>query len=135
MKRAHCQPTRSEEHVPPLPQPLPVGELITESKPTVLWKAEDIELLLIQELRGAHLPVIHLDGVQLLDLQGCCLGRVAGVSVMTTHGPLRTNLSGFEERGYRPSGPIFQRSGSHIAEAGRIQAPGRIGRGPGEGVS
>ncbi len=117
MKREHCQPTRSEEHVLPFPQPLPVGKLLTKSKPAVFGEAEDIELVVIYELRGAYLPVIHLDAVQVLGLHFCCLGRVAGVSVTSTHEPLRTNPSGFEEHGYLPSGPFFERSvGSAILE-------------------
>jgi hypothetical protein len=116
MKRERCQPTRSEEHVLSFPEPLPVGELLAKSKPAVFGKAEDIELLVVQEFRGANLPSIHLDSVQVVGLRGCCFGRVTGVYVTSTHGPLRTNPSGVKEGGYRPDGPFFQRWGSHIVE-------------------
>ncbi len=122
MKRERCQPTRSEEYVLPFPQPLPVGELLTKCKPAVFGKAEDIELLVVQEFRGADLPSIHLDSVQVVGLRGCCRGRGAGVYITSNHGPLRTNSSGVRERGYWPDGPFFQRSGSHIAEASRVQS-------------
>ncbi len=79
--------TRSEDYVPPLPQALPVGELLAESEATVLGEAEDVEVLVVDELRGAPLPVVHLDSVQLLDSQGCRLGKVAGFSVTNIHGP------------------------------------------------
>jgi len=88
MKRERCQPTRSEEYVLPFPQPLPVGELLAKCKPAIFRKAEDIELLIVQEFRGADLPSIHLDSVQVVGLRGCCLGRGAGVYVTSNHGPL-----------------------------------------------
>ena len=107
MKREYCQPTRSEGQVLAFPQPLPVSELIAKSKPAVFRETEDIELLVIHELRGARLPVIHLDVVQVLGLHGWCPGRVGGVCVTSTHEPLRTNPSAVEERKDLPSGPFF----------------------------
>ncbi len=103
-------PTRSEGQVLSFPQPLPVGKLLAKSKPAVFGEAEDIELLVIYELRGAYLPVILLDAVEVLGLHFCWFGRVGGVSVKSTHEPLRTNPSAVEEREYLPSGPFFGRS-------------------------
>jgi hypothetical protein len=106
MKVERRQPTRSEGHVSPFPQPLPIGELIAESNATVVGEAEDIEYHVVHELRGARVPVIHLEEIH-LPLEGCCLGRFAGVSVASIHGPSRTYRSGIEERRYRPGGTFF----------------------------
>ena len=116
MKRERCQPTRSEEHVLSFPEPLPVGKLLAKCKPAVFGKAEDIELLVVQEFRGTNLPSIHLDSVQVVSLRGCCFGRVAGVYVTSTHGPLRTNLAGLRKEGIGQMAHFFQRWGIHIAE-------------------
>jgi hypothetical protein len=108
MKRERRQPTPSEGHVLPFPQKRPVGKLVTEGEAPVLWEAEDIESHVIHELRGARLPVIHLDAVQVPGSHGCRLGTVAGVYFTSIHGPLSTNSSGVEERGHPPSGPFFE---------------------------
>jgi hypothetical protein len=111
VKRERRQSTRSEEHVLPFAQQLPVGELLAKSKPAVIGEAEDVELLVIQEFRGAYLPVIHLDRAQVFaqvfGLHSRCFGTVAGVYFTSTHGPLSTNSNGVEERGHPPSGPFF----------------------------
>jgi hypothetical protein len=106
VKLEHRQPTCLEGYVSSFPQPLPIGELLAESEAPVLRKAKDIEYLVVQELRGARLPVIHLESVQSF-LEGCCLGRFAGVCVASIHGPLRTHTSGVEECGYVPGGTYF----------------------------
>jgi hypothetical protein len=122
MKRERGQPTRSEGYIPPLPQKRPVGELVAESKPAIFGEAEEVEFLVVHKLRVACLPVVHLNSVQLL-LEGCRLGRVAGVSVTSTHGPLRTHLSGVEGRRYLPSGPFLGWPGDHIAGASQSSRP------------
>jgi hypothetical protein len=106
MRRERRQPTRSEGQVSPLPQQLPIGELIAESDAAVVGESEDIEYHVVHELRHARIPVIHLEKVQ-LPLEGCCIGRFTGVSVASIHGPLSTHISGVEERRYRPGGTFF----------------------------
>ena len=96
----------SEGQVSPFPQQFPIGELIAESDAAVVGEAEDIEYHVVHELRGARIPVIHLEKVQLL-LEGCCIGRFAGVFVASIHGPLRPYRSGIVERGYLPGGTFF----------------------------
>ena len=105
-RKERRQPTRLEGQVSPFPQQLPIGELVAESEAAVVGEAEDIEYHVVHELRGARIPVIHLKKVH-LPLEDCCIGRFAGVSVASIHGPLRTHLSGIEERRYRPGGTFF----------------------------
>lgn len=105
-RKERRQTTRLERQVSPFPQQLPIGELIAESDAAVVGEAEDIEYHVVHELRGARIPVIHLEKVQ-LPLEGCCIGRFTGVSVASIHGPLRTHISGVEERRYRPGGTFF----------------------------
>ncbi len=109
--RERCQPNSLEEHVPPLPQPLPVSKLLAEGDAPVFGEAEDIELLVVDELRRAPLCVIHLQSVELL-LEGWCLGRDAGVCLRsTTHGHLRDTLAGLRGVGIRHL--------AHFSAAGR----------------
>jgi len=64
-ERADCsEPDRSEIQVSPLPQELPVSELITESKPAIFREAEDVELLVVHELGGAPLPDVRFHVAQ-----------------------------------------------------------------------
>ena len=60
--------------VPKLLQPFPIGELLTEGEAAIFGETEDIELLVVDELRHALFPKILLDVPQLL-------GREAGADL------------------------------------------------------
>jgi hypothetical protein len=47
--------------VPKLLQPFPIGELLTDGEAAIFGEAEDIELLVVDELRHALFPEILLD--------------------------------------------------------------------------
>jgi hypothetical protein len=53
--------------VPKLLQLFPIGELLTQSEATIFGETEDIELLVVDELRHALFPKILLDVPQFLD--------------------------------------------------------------------
>jgi hypothetical protein len=60
--------------VPKLLQPFPIGELLTEGEAAIFGETEDIELLVVDELRYALFHKIPLDAPQLL-------GREAGADL------------------------------------------------------
>jgi hypothetical protein len=57
-----CQ-SSSEVEVPPLSEQLPVSELLAEGEPTVL-EAEDVELLVVYELRASLVDEVCHDVAQ-----------------------------------------------------------------------
>ena len=56
----------SEVQVSTLMQPFPIGELPTESEVAIFGKTEDVELLIVDELRDTLFPKIPLDVPQFL---------------------------------------------------------------------
>jgi hypothetical protein len=74
----------SEDQVSPLPQEVPVGELVAESEAPVLREAEDVELVVIHELGDALHFEVCLDSVQVLGPKGHLSGLVR-VSVAKIH--------------------------------------------------
>jgi hypothetical protein len=86
----------SEGKVSSLLEQRPVGELVAEGETPVLRETEDIQLLVVHEVRATVLVEVHLNPVQVLETRvHRGLGVVGGFAVASVHDTWRGNRFSF----------------------------------------
>ena len=120
-----CQ-SSSEVEVPPLSEQLPVSELLAEGEPTVL-EAEDVELLVVYELRASLVDEVCHDVAQVFGPKApSSVGEVLnGFVVVVVHGSVnRAHVFRMPRTGVMRSGEAKNTASAPLGDnfSGIVQA-------------